>query len=74
MHKKSLSPNPLKFSFRYYFHPTPARIKKIADSLLVAIGGGGSAAVLTDFHPKLGATFAVFAIAAKFISQCFKES
>ena len=61
----------MKFGVKYYFAPTPQGIKKTADSLLAAIGGGGCVAAITNFHPKTGATLAIISIFAKFISQCF---
>jgi hypothetical protein len=61
----------MKFGIKYYFSPTPHGIKKVADSLLAAIGGGGCVAAINNFHPKTCATLAVMSIVAKFISQCF---
>lgn len=61
----------MKFGLRYYFHPTPKNIKKIADAFLVAVGGGGALATLSDFHPALGTGLTLTAIFAKLISNFF---
>lgn len=64
----------MKFGLRYYFHPTPKNIKKIADAFLVAVGGGGALATLSDFHPTLSTGLTLTAIFAKLISNFFTST
>lgn len=64
----------MKIGLRYYFHPTPKIVKKLADSFLVAIGGGGALATLSNFYPTISAGLTLTAIVAKLASNfCANE-
>jgi hypothetical protein len=64
--------NKLKFGWKYYFSPTPKRIRVFGDSLAAA---GTFAAGLTALsgHEIVGTIIMVIAIAGKFVSNFFAD-
>lgn len=61
-----------KFGWKYYFSPTPKRIRVLGDSLAAAGTFGAGIAVLNG-HPVVGTIVMVVAIVGKFISNFFTE-
>ncbi len=57
-----------------YKKPTPWKIRRIADSVLVALGGGGIVSVLAGLNPTASAIVAGIGIVAKIVSNyCAEE-
>ena len=61
-----------KFGFKYYFKPTPKRIRIFGDSLAAAGTLGASIAVLNG-HPVAGTIIMGAAVVGKFISNFFTD-
>lgn len=61
-----------KFGWKYYFAPTPKRIRVLGDSLAAAGTFGAGIAVLNG-HPIVGTVIMIVAIVGKFISNFFAE-
>jgi hypothetical protein len=64
----------MKFGLKYYSWPTPRRIKHLADAALIALGAGGSLAVVLNVYPHIGGALALLSIVAKFVSECFSDA
>ena len=62
-----------KFGWKYYFSPTPKRLRVFGDSLAAAGTLGAGIAVLNG-HPIVGTTIMVIAVVGKFISNFFTEN
>lgn len=61
-----------KFGWKYYFAPTPKRLRILGDSLAAA--GTFAAGIATlNGHPVAGTIVMVVAIVGKFISNFFTE-
>ena len=58
------------FGWKYYFQPTPKRLRVFGDSLAAAGTLGASIAVLNG-HPIVGTVVMVLAVIGKFISNFF---
>ena len=61
------------FGWKYYFQPTPKRLRVFGDSLAAAGTLGASIAVLNG-HPIVGTVVMIIAIIGKFISNFFIEN
>lgn len=61
-----------KFGWKYYFAPTPKRLRVLGDSLAAAGVFGAGIATLNG-HPIAGTIIMVVAIAGKFISNFFTD-
>jgi hypothetical protein len=62
-----------KFGWKYYFSPTPKRLRVLGDSLAAAGTFGGTIVVLNG-HPVAGTIVMIVAIVGKFISNFFSET
>jgi hypothetical protein len=62
----------LKFGWKYYFKPTPKRLRVFGDSLAVAGTFGATVAILNG-HPIAGTIIMVVAVIGKFISNFFTK-
>jgi len=62
----------LKFGWKYYFSPTPKRLRVFGDSLAVAGTFGATVAILNG-HPIAGTIVMVVAVIGKFISNFFTK-
>jgi anaerobic glycerol-3-phosphate dehydrogenase len=62
-----------KFGWKYYFAPTPKRVRVFGDSLFAAGSVAAGFAVLND-HPKIGVTISIVSVLGKFISNFFTEN
>lgn len=62
----------LKFGWKYYFRPTPKRLRVFGDSLAAA-GTFGAGIFVMNGHPIVGTIVMVVAIIGKFISNFFAE-
>jgi hypothetical protein len=62
----------LKFGWKYYFSPTPKRLRVFGDSLAVAGTFGATVAILNG-HPIAGTIIMVVAVIGKFISNFFTK-
>jgi len=62
----------LKFGWKYYFRPTPKRLRVFGDSLAAA-GAFGAGIFVMNGHPIVGTVVMVVAIIGKFISNFFAE-
>ena len=62
----------LKFGWKYYFKPTPKRLRVFGDSLAVAGTFGATVAILNG-HPIAGTIVMVVAVIGKFISNFFTK-
>lgn len=62
----------LKFGWKYYFSPTPKRLRVFGDSLAVAGTFGATVAILNG-HPIAGTVIMVVAVIGKFISNFFTK-
>lgn len=56
-----------------YKAPTPWKVRRLADSVLVALGGGGVVSVLAGLNPIAGAIVAGIGIVAKIVSNYCAE-
>lgn len=63
----------IKIGFKYYFCPTPAKVKNFADLILTAFGSGGI--LITEFssYPKIGIIIVTVALLIKGFSNFFIE-
>lgn len=61
----------MKFGWKYYFQPTPKRMRVLGDSLAAA-GTFASTIVVLNGHPIAGTIIMVVAVMGKFISNFFK--
>jgi hypothetical protein len=62
-----------KFGWKYYFSPTPKRLRVLGDSL--AIAGTFALGIATlNGHPIVGTIVMIVAIVGKFISNFFSET
>jgi len=61
------------FGWKYYFAPTPKRMRVLGDSLAAAGTFGASIAVLNG-HPIMGTTIMIIAVVGKFISNFFTDA
>ena len=61
------------FGWKYYFQPTPKRLRVFGDSLAAAGTLGASIAVLNG-HPIVGTVVMIIAVIGKFISNFFTEN
>lgn len=61
----------MKFGWKYYFQPTPKRMRVLGDSLAAA-GTFASTIVVLNGHPIAGTVIMVVAVMGKFISNFFK--
>ena len=62
----------MKFGVKYYFHPTPKKIRKWADSVLAATSLLGTSAIIQDYNVLAIIVLSIGAI-SKFISNFFSE-
>jgi len=62
----------MKFGWKYYFAPTPKRLRVLGDSLAAA-GTFGSAIIILNGQPLVGTIIMVVAVFGKFISNFFTE-
>jgi hypothetical protein len=62
----------LKFGWKYYFRPTPKRLRVFGDSLAAA-GTFGAGIAIINGHPIVGTVIMVVAVVGKFISNFFVE-
>lgn len=62
----------MKFSWKYYFSPTPKRMRILGDSLAAA-GTFGASIVIMNGHPMAGTVIMIVAVIGKFISNFFKD-
>lgn len=62
----------MKFGWKYYFAPTPKRVRVFGDSLAAA-GTFGAGLTVLNGHPIVGTIIMVAAIVGKFISNFFTE-
>lgn len=63
---------PLHFGWSHYWAPTPKKIRKIADSVVVACTFSGSVSSLNG-HPIIGTVIFVLGFLAKIISNFFTD-
>lgn len=63
----------MKFGWKYYFAPTPKRMRVLGDSLAAAGTFGASIAILNGY-PVAGTTIMVVAVIGKFISNFFTDA
>ncbi len=59
-----------RFGWKYYFSPTPKRLRVLGDSLAAAGTFGASVAILNG-HPIAGTIIMIVAVMGKFISNFF---
>ena len=62
----------MKFGWKYYFKPTPKRLRVFGDSLAAA-GTFGASVVILNGHPLAGTIIMIVAVVGKFISNFFAE-
>jgi hypothetical protein len=62
----------MKFGWNLYWHPTPKKIKKIADSLLIAATTISTFSFYND-NKNLAFTVMIVSVIAKFLSNFFAE-
>ena len=62
----------LKFGWFHYWAPTPKKIRKIADSVVVACTFSGGLSTLNG-HPIVGTIIFVLGFSAKTISNFFTD-
>ena len=63
----------IDFGWKYYFQPTPKRLRVFGDSLAAAGTLGASIAVLNG-HSIVGTVVMIIAVIGKFISNFFTEN
>lgn len=63
----------VKFGWKYYFAPTPKRLRVFGDSLAAA-GTFAAGIVTLNGHPLGGTIVMIVAIGGKFISNFFSET
>ena len=61
-----------KFGWKYYFSPTPKKMRVFGDSLAAAGTFAASVATLNG-HPIVGTIIMVVAVVGKFISNFFSQ-
>lgn len=62
----------MKFGWKYYFAPTPKRLRILGDSLAAA-GTFGASIVVLNGQPIAGTIIMVVGVIGKFISNFFTE-
>jgi hypothetical protein len=62
----------LSFGWKYYFTPTPKRLRVLGDSLAAAATFGAGIAILNG-HPIAGTIIMIIGLVGKFISNFFTE-
>ena len=62
----------MKFSIKYYYHPTPAKMRKLGDALLGVSQFATGYAVVND-SKELAIAFMIIGLAGKFMTNFFAE-
>lgn len=63
----------MKFSFKNYYKPTPATIRKFADAWFLACLFVSSSSIVNQF-PKVALTFIILGALGKFFSNFFSTN
>ena len=62
----------MKFNIKYYYHPTPAKMRKLGDALLGVSQLATGYAVVND-SKELAIAFMILGLVGKFITNLFAE-
>ena len=62
----------MKFNIKYYYHPTPAKMRKLGDALLGVSQFATVYAVVND-SKELAIAFMILGLVGKFMTNLFAE-
>jgi hypothetical protein len=63
----------MKFHYKYYYHPTPAKMRKLGDALLGVSQFATGYAVIND-SKELAIAFMVIGLLGKFLTNFYTEN